>query len=227
MHLLPARRQSGYRCLKLASISCWKLWLQKLTWNCTEWVCSSNWSGSTSAKITFIFAYMSSPLPVYPMINSTWMGSRTKGNKMVSHLLFFRRKKKVKEQKKLSTYFFHHIETGAIVFTWYWPIRLRSNIDLKQNISLKWFSFFSLTNLLDLCRWLCWPEMNFCLNQLWLNCLSPETYQKIWHLPQLNNWSLWQNKKVYVRLSAVLNRHYFKVKNIDQTNLLTFTRLIL
>lgn len=101
MHLLPARRQSGYRCLKLASISCWKLWLQKLTWNCTEWVCSSNWSGSTSAKITFIFAYMSSPLPVYPMINSTWMGSRTKGNKMVSHLLFFRRKKKVKEQKKL------------------------------------------------------------------------------------------------------------------------------
>lgn len=39
-----------------------------------------------------------------------------------------------------------------------------------------------------------------------IKCLSPETYQKIRHLPQLNNWNLCQNKSymLYSLLSDTL-----------------------
>lgn len=39
-----------------------------------------------------------------------------------------------------------------------------------------------------------------------IKCLSPETYQKIRHLPQLNNWNLRQNKSymLYSLLSDTL-----------------------
>lgn len=104
--------------------------MSKLTWNCTEWVCNSDWSRATSAKMTFTFAYVSSPLPVYPMINSTCMQSRTKGNGLM-HLCF--RGRKNIDQSNPRTHLFHYIKTGTVMFTWYWPIRLRSNSNLKQN----------------------------------------------------------------------------------------------
>lgn len=48
----------------------------KATLNCTECVCSSHWFGSASAKTTFTVAYVTSPLPVYPMTISTWSEQR-------------------------------------------------------------------------------------------------------------------------------------------------------
>lgn len=136
--------------------------MSKLTWNCTEWVCNSVWSGATSAKMTFTFAYVSSPRPVYPMINSTCMQSRTKGNGLM-HLS--RRGRKNIDQRNLRTHLFYYIKTGTVMFTWYWPIRLRSDSDLKQNTHVT-KGFFSLRNSLDLCRWDCTQERNFCLNQV-------------------------------------------------------------
>lgn len=167
--------------------------MQKLTWKRTEWVCSSNWSGSTSAKMTFTFAYVSSPLPVYPMINSTWTRSRTKGNKMVWHICSSEGKKEVKEQKKLQALTsFTTLRQEPLCSRGTgqsdWAVTLIWNKIYKSHCFFPSLIFFSLTNLIDLYRWLCWSERNFC-------CLSPETYQKIWHLPQLNNWNLLQNKR--------------------------------
>lgn len=50
------------------------------TWNRTEWVCNRNSFEATLVKTTFTFAYVSSPLAVYPMINSTCVKTRKKRN---------------------------------------------------------------------------------------------------------------------------------------------------
>lgn len=58
-------------CEKFAKYLRQNPWLYKDTWNFTECSCSSAWFGSTSAKTTFTVACISSPLPVYFMMNST------------------------------------------------------------------------------------------------------------------------------------------------------------
>lgn len=37
------------------------------------------------------------------------------------------------DQSNPRTHLFYYIKTGTVMFTWYWPIRLRSNSNLKQN----------------------------------------------------------------------------------------------
>lgn len=115
---------------------------------------------------------------------------------MVWHICSLEAGKNI-EQNTPSTHLFHYIKTGTVMFTWYWPIRLRSNRDLKQKIQKSQNTFFSFNKLTRSLQMRLRSIKEFLLKstETLSSCVCSETYQKVWHLLHLNNWNLWQNKK--------------------------------